>query len=325
VTGTIKVSDFLLASPDSGIDHNYLTATEIEKTPVGVYYKKKSVLTRHRFAKACISVDGKSLTFEVIDFKGHWRVDQPTLSGVTTWLRNIPGMDHVRESNLLHACGLQGFVEPMGVAVPAGRTRLPASLAEMAEFYSTYTDMDAQGHFDADSPDLDRLKTIVAWIPEASKVIDVGCNSGAFGAALLEKGCAVAGIDLSPELVEVAKSRGVEAVQGFAEYLPFESNSFDTAICAELLEHVLEPGVVLREVARVLKPGGMLVGSVPHADGDWGHSDIGHHEEHLRAFDDVDLRTLLEAESFEKIDTVEQFHGNTVAQGLAFRCYLADA
>lgn len=325
MTGKIEVSDFLLASPDAGIDHKYLTVSEIEETPVGVYYKKKSILTRHRFVKAFVGVDGESLTFEVIDFKGYWRVDKPTLSDVSTWLRENRGMEHVSEANVLHVCGLEGFVEPMGVAVPAGATCLPASLEEMAAFYSTYTDMDAQGHFDADSPDLDRLETIVAWIPEASKVLDVGCNSGAFGAALMKKGCAVAGIDLSHELVAVAKSRGVDAVQGFAEDLPFASNSFDAAICAELLEHVLDPSMVLHEVARVLKPGGLLVGSVPHADGDWGHSDIGHHEEHLRAYDDVGLRSLLGAEGFGKIYIVEQFHGNEVAQGLAFKCFLPNA
>ncbi|NQD90088.1 class I SAM-dependent methyltransferase [Paenarthrobacter sp. CM16] len=322
--GSIAASEFLSAGPDASIDHNYLTASEIAVLPLGVYYKKKSVLTRHRFIKASISVDGDCFDLEVIDFKGYWRVDQTSLLALLAWIRQRPGQDAVDEVNVLSVCGLDGVVEPLGTPVEAKSAKLPTSLAEMAEFYSAYTDMAAQGHFDPDSPDLERLEIIVGWIPDGSTVIDVGCNSGAFGTALLKKNCAVCGIDLSHELVSIARLRGVDAVQGFAEELPFGNKTFDVAICAELLEHVLDPIRVLSEIIRVLKPGGILVGSVPHGDGAWGHSDIGHHDEHLRAFSEIDLRLLLKAQGFVGVVTVEQLHGSDVAQGLAFKCSLPE-
>lgn len=52
-------------------------------------------------------------------------------------------------------------------------------------------------------------------------------------------------------------------VQSDAAHLPFSQAAFDGIICAELLEHVAQPGEVLQEVYRVLKPGGMLLITVP--------------------------------------------------------------
>ena len=50
---------------------------------------------------------------------------------------------------------------------------------------------------------------------------------------------------------------------GDAEQLPFEAGTFDRIVCSEVLEHVPDPDVVLAEIARVLKPGGIFVASVP--------------------------------------------------------------
>ena len=52
-------------------------------------------------------------------------------------------------------------------------------------------------------------------------------------------------------------------VHGYADALPFEHDSFNTVLCTELLEHVTKPERVVREIARVLKPGGYVVLTVP--------------------------------------------------------------
>ncbi len=75
------------------------------------------------------------------------------------------------------------------------------------------------------------------------------------------------GIDLSPFILGKAKARlgaGAQLVRGDAMALPFSDGSFDRVYCSEVLEHVLEPEAVVREMRRVLAPGGFAVVSVPN-------------------------------------------------------------
>jgi ubiquinone/menaquinone biosynthesis C-methylase UbiE len=75
------------------------------------------------------------------------------------------------------------------------------------------------------------------------------------------------GIDLSPFILHKAKARlgaSAELVRGDAMTLPFADASFDRVFCSEVLEHVLEPEAVVREMRRVLAAGGFAVVSVPN-------------------------------------------------------------
>ncbi|MFO0574806.1 MAG: methyltransferase domain-containing protein [Polyangia bacterium] len=98
------------------------------------------------------------------------------------------------------------------------------------------------------------------------RVLEVGCGAG----NILEQigpGAELHGVDLSPFLLEKAARRlGPRAVlqQGFAEKLPYADASFDRVYCSEVLEHVLDPGAVLAELRRVVKPGGRVVVSFPN-------------------------------------------------------------
>lgn len=98
------------------------------------------------------------------------------------------------------------------------------------------------------------------------RVLEVGCGAG----NILEKigpGAELHGVDLSPFLLEKAARRlGPRAVlkQGFAEKLPYADASFDRVYCSEVLEHVLDPGAVLGELRRVVRPGGRVVVSFPN-------------------------------------------------------------
>jgi ubiquinone/menaquinone biosynthesis C-methylase UbiE len=75
------------------------------------------------------------------------------------------------------------------------------------------------------------------------------------------------GIDLSPFILHKAHARlggRAELVRGDAMALPFADGAFDRVYCSEVLEHVLEPEAVVREMRRVLAPGGFAVVSVPN-------------------------------------------------------------
>ncbi|MBI2589457.1 methyltransferase domain-containing protein [Candidatus Berkelbacteria bacterium] len=92
-------------------------------------------------------------------------------------------------------------------------------------------------------------------------VLDAGCAKGKFVARLEAEGAKAIGIDLSPALLAAARARGLRArfLEGSVTALPFEDESFDAVICIEVLEHVPELERALKELGRVLRPGGSLV------------------------------------------------------------------
>lgn len=97
------------------------------------------------------------------------------------------------------------------------------------------------------------------------RVLDVGCRYGALTQAYLE-GNEVVGLDVDRDALEEAAKLGIETVWADAEEtLPFEDQSFDVVVCGELLEHIRDPEGLIREVRRVLRAGGLLVGSVPNS------------------------------------------------------------
>jgi len=102
--------------------------------------------------------------------------------------------------------------------------------------------------------------------PDGS-VLDVATGTGAVAIELVtQKGCRVVGIDQSPEMLAGAKAR-VEAaglsdritlVEGGAEQLPFPDGAFDALTFTYLLRYVEDPGATLAELARAVRPGGIV-------------------------------------------------------------------
>ena len=91
------------------------------------------------------------------------------------------------------------------------------------------------------------------------RLLDVGCGGGAHAVELAAHGWSVTGVDVSAAQVELARVRGIDAVEADAAQLPFEDASFDAAVSMFTHTDVDDFAAVLREVARVLRPGGRLV------------------------------------------------------------------
>jgi len=160
----------------------------------------------------------------------------------------------------------------------------------------------AKGKFDAKGPDRNRIKKIMANVPDYAFVLDVGCNDGSLGVMLQEeKKCTVIGIDVVQDLVQLANCRGVVARLGSAEDLPFKDNYFDVVILAEVLEHLYDPADGLKEIRRVLRPGGVFVGSVPHSEGGLGHKHHSGGDYHQNIFTPESLELLLK-NYFDDVD-----------------------
>ena len=111
----------------------------------------------------------------------------------------------------------------------------------------------------------ERIPLFVEAIGRGKRVLDLGCRSGALTRHFVE-GNSVVGLDVDAAALEKARARGIEPVQANVEEpLPFEDASFDAVVAGELFEHLQFPDALVAEARRVLRPGGVLVGSVPNA------------------------------------------------------------
>jgi sarcosine/dimethylglycine N-methyltransferase len=108
----------------------------------------------------------------------------------------------------------------------------------------------------------------LADVDSSSRVLDSGCGIGGTARYLAsEIGCHVRALDISPEYCEVARwlnevtrlDSFIDVVQGDAQALPFDDESFDIVISQHVLMNVADTARVFREVRRVLRPGGRFV------------------------------------------------------------------
>ena len=105
-------------------------------------------------------------------------------------------------------------------------------------------------------------------VQAGGRVLDVGCGVGRLLLRLQGRGCQVFGIDiLRRDLVSarrhLAADPAASLLLGDGGRIPFADASFDFVVCTETLEHAADSRLMLRELTRVLKPGGRLVVSVP--------------------------------------------------------------
>src|SRR5262245_41122886 len=93
------------------------------------------------------------------------------------------------------------------------------------------------------------------------RILDIGCSSGGMIEELARAGFAnSAGIDSSPEAARACRDHGIHRVAlGDAQTLPFAERTFDVLIASDILEHVADPVLALREWKRVLARDGRMI------------------------------------------------------------------
>ncbi|MCW2499919.1 MAG: hypothetical protein JWN87_1595 [Frankiales bacterium] len=145
------------------------------------------------------------------------------------------------------------------------------------------------------------------------RVLDMGCGGGRHAFALYRRGADVVALDMSEQDLrevetmframelegEVPAGASASAVRGNAYALPFESESFDRVVAAEVLEHLPADTDAMSELFRVLKPGGLIAVTVPRWLPEkvcWALSDDYHEVEggHVRIYKGSQLRERLE-------------------------------
>ena len=134
-------------------------------------------------------------------------------------------------------------------------------------------------------------------LPSGARVVDLGPGSGVNVPVLRGRGRLTV-VDVSTRSLMDCAARGAhELVLGDATRPPFASGSIDLVCAFDVLEHLPEDGLALREVRRVLKPGGCLALSVPAWRILWGRQDV--LSEHLRRYGKASLGALLEQSGFQ--------------------------
>jgi 2-polyprenyl-3-methyl-5-hydroxy-6-metoxy-1,4-benzoquinol methylase len=179
---------------------------------------------------------------------------------------------------------------------------------------------DMERHYRWFAPRL-RLEETARLVREtrSARVLEVGCGDGVLLEAVTRspQGApqCIAGVDLSFSRLERARVRVSGAFAcASADALPIRSGSFDRVICAEVLEHLIDPGAALAELARVLAPSGRLLISVPVVGWSrWiearlmGRVRFLDEEEHLREY---------AARPLERCDTLDALRGDLERLGL---------
>ena len=140
------------------------------------------------------------------------------------------------------------------------------------------------------------LKYLDAELPPAPvgqvrKVLDIGSGAGNMAHHLGQYG-QVFGIDYNGRPLPVAQGRGLPVAQGSGNELPFPANMFDLVALLDTVEHIPDELGVLQECARVLKPGGKLIVTVPAFMWLWSYND--EINAHQRRYTVPELRQKIE-------------------------------
>ena len=136
-------------------------------------------------------------------------------------------------------------------------------------------------------------------------ILDVGCGTGAMLTYLARYG-KVVGIDADAAAISFCRQRGLQNVQQYdGMRFPFEDGRFDLVTMFDVLEHIEDDNLALREILRVLKPTGTLMLTVPAYPILWGAQDeISHHK---RRYVAAQLRAKLKNSRFS-IDKISYFN-----------------
>jgi len=128
------------------------------------------------------------------------------------------------------------------------------------------------------------------------RILDVGCGTGA-NLIMLSKYGDAEGVDISEDALAFCRERGLDKVKlGAGEELPYEDNTFDLVTAFDVVEHMDDDLAGLREMRRVLRPGGRVLLFVPTFMFLWGlQDDVSHHRRRYRL---SQLRRVLEQAGF---------------------------
>jgi len=161
-----------------------------------------------------------------------------------------------------------------------------------------------------------------------ARMLDVGCGQGAFVSRALSLGWNAEGLDPDPEAVKVGRSKGLRIARGRLSDTCFPDSSFAAVTMSHSIEHLHDPINSLREIYRILEPGGAIWIATPNLDSQ-GHRMFGRDyinldpPRHLVLFTPRSLRAALTNTGFKNI--VQGRSGNRFWFTLSYRVSQGEA
>ena len=153
---------------------------------------------------------------------------------------------------------------------------------------------------------LDEIVSSFAPYREHNRLLDVGCGAGSFLEAARRGGWRAYGVEVSRTACAHVRGLGFEVFCGELSGANYPAGHFDVVVASEVLEHVPDPRAMLREIARILRPGGLLWATTPHGRGfsarvlGLGWSAVSP-PEHLHLFSVASLRRALAEAGFSRV------------------------
>jgi len=153
---------------------------------------------------------------------------------------------------------------------------------------------------------LDQISRLLGQAPANTRLLDVGCSSGAFLNAAARLGYEAHGVEPAPKAAATAQAAGLDVRQGLLQEAGYADDEFDAVTLLEVIEHLQHPGELLQECRRILRPGGiMMIGtgnaaswSMAAMGAKWEYLDIVKHGGHVSFFTPDSLAVLAERNGF---------------------------
>ena len=174
-----------------------------------------------------------------------------------------------------------------------------------------------------------RCREVIRRAGRPGHLLDVGCATGVFLDGMRQRGWTVTGVEVNAKAAQYARERlGLEVFVGELEEAGYPDASFDVISLWDVLEHVPDPRRTIEEIARILRPEGLLVLSLPNPDcleaglfgPYWAGWDV---PRHLYIFSPSVLERLL-AETGFQIQEVNSFTGRYYVLVLSAQLWLAE-
>jgi 2-polyprenyl-3-methyl-5-hydroxy-6-metoxy-1,4-benzoquinol methylase len=168
-----------------------------------------------------------------------------------------------------------------------------------------------------------KIARIAPYIPARARILDVGCSSGYFMSLLKTHNPTwdVAGLEMREDAVAYGKSIGLNIIHGRIGEAELLSDYYDVIFLNHLIEHVLDPGFILRSLKAPLKPGGRVFLETPNTDcADFtlfkGCSGVLHFPRHTYLFNESNMSQLLASCGFTTKKVMYSLSPVTWARGI---------
>jgi SAM-dependent methyltransferase len=175
-----------------------------------------------------------------------------------------------------------------------------------AHDYDNYYDQENLSVPDFINKRLDEIVADFAPYRQTARLLDVGFGAGSLMEAAARAGWTVSGVEVSQTAAEHVRQLGFDVFCGELKDAQYPEGHFDVVTASEVLEHVPEPRPLIAEMARILRPGGLLWATTPHGRGvssktlglKWS---VLSPPEHLQLFSLGSIRALLKEAGFRRV------------------------